>query len=738
MSFSLDGYPALKPSPRYRGHPDLPRANSFANPLGGAPGRGWLLMLRRDLDALNYAGADDVFRTLDLGPISPEKILICAAPECVSPGGDTDPRAAYIVPIADKRWLYYQRGDTITKSYNARSDEDAAYLSGTLNVGSAWTWQQLVTDLWPSALGTAPTLPFSPHSVPEGLWYHGISRLEALDHILWRLACALRYDLAADTFSIVRLGLTTDTTATDADDLVRLHRKRLIWDDYPQQGNTIRYPETIRTEFLIKAPYDDGSAPYTTKNSTVDPTPATTASGTVILLQDDLVAQSTDGSTISNDSALTARAAERYSDWLRKRTNYDTDRIRVYRGLIDLSPAVGALNEACLWRDTGAGAMTELAAGKVHGDRFDLAAWRRPMATYEGMDRDALEECCEAMLGGHALGMEDCCDVLGAPPPCDCCGDCGGGPPPPPGGGGGYATICVYGCITTPFGLQGVNVIITSTVSPITYQWALSRPDLTNSCGGSDGVLQVHFESLWADGDHASLLASCGGGGGGGGIIPPPGGGGGVIPPPGGGGIIGPPGGGGGGGGGGGSSCPPGTQPMPGGTCCPGTVQYDPVYGYWCQTQPGGITPIIRSGGTLGGSPLGGAGLGGVAPAIMPGQGGTGVADVATPAQLTGNVNNYNPGLAKLIKVSTDGAADHSITGLAGGFAGAEVLIMNVNTSTLGTQNVAFPHLDAGSSAINQFENPGGVPVTQTAATCRGWVRYIHDGTNWKWAGTGS
>ena len=212
MSFTFDRYPVFDAGEATTMCADagIPapfagRANSFTNPLGGAPGRGWLLMLRRDLDKLKIGEGLDTLRTLtitdpsgDERPLKFPAVLMTGHLEAVHPGFDSDEQTLYMVEIADRRWLEWERGTPHIKAYNYRFDTDAQYVSTTLNEGTAWTWAQLLADLWPSSLGTAPTLPvtFTPHGTPENFWYQGETKLWAFDHVLTRLrACQPRQDV---------------------------------------------------------------------------------------------------------------------------------------------------------------------------------------------------------------------------------------------------------------------------------------------------------------------------------------------------------------------------------------------------------------------------------------------------------------------------------------------------------------------------------------------------------------
>jgi len=73
-----------------------------------------------------------------------------------------------------------------------------------------------------------------------------------------------------------------------------------------------------------------------------------------------------------------------------------------------------------------------------------------------------------------------------------------------------------------------------------------------------------------------------------------------------------------------------------------------------------------------------------------------------SPAQLTGNVNDYDPGNYDFLFMTSD--ASRTITGISSGYNGRVLYIYNV-----GTQNIVLAHASASSSADNRI-------VTQSAS----------------------
>lgn len=98
---------------------------------------------------------------------------------------------------------------------------------------------------------------------------------------------------------------------------------------------------------------------------------------------------------------------------------------------------------------------------------------------------------------------------------------------------------------------------------------------------------------------------------------------------------------------------------------------------------------------------------------------------VISPAQLTGNQNDWTPtGLsdASVIRLSTD--ASRTITGLTGGASGRIMTLLNV-----GSNNAVLSNEDASSTAANRFALSGG-NITLTSGQT---ITLIYDNTSSRW-----
>lgn len=92
----------------------------------------------------------------------------------------------------------------------------------------------------------------------------------------------------------------------------------------------------------------------------------------------------------------------------------------------------------------------------------------------------------------------------------------------------------------------------------------------------------------------------------------------------------------------------------------------------------------------------------------------------------TGAVNNWAPGIAGHTFVAWNGAADMTLSGIAGGQAGLTFVFRNTST----TKIASFLHQSGSSSAGNKFTNTATSGATPVAPG--GFLAYRHDGTDWQ------
>lgn len=309
------------------------RAGLYATGPGPKPGRGTFLIKLVDLNAITLTADTPL---VIVGADAAHTVTIPSVTvlnrECVTPGGPNDPNAVFMVDVADRRHLLGRI--PLDKAYNLRKATGTGYYSATLNSGTAWTWQQIVTNIT-TALGIGTlTLPFTPDATPENLVYWGHpSALECLCDVLDRLACALTYDPVANTFAAVQLGTAADTYLDAITD-------PKVWAGYSASYARAWRPEKVRVRFP-RRPVDRTN--WNTPFYFVDVTLAATTgvqSGTYVQLDDDLSALAATG-TPSNSAALTTRATERAEDWLTKRDFYERRYLVAWRDFVPSASALG-------------------------------------------------------------------------------------------------------------------------------------------------------------------------------------------------------------------------------------------------------------------------------------------------------------------------------------------------------------------------------------------------------------
>lgn len=378
MSTIIGGVACEDPAALYReclaADPPLPtapwwgRCNGFdLSPVGRDWGRGLILLKKSGLTSLgNTADFDLTFSGTDSAHKYTLKKITVLGAKCATPGYDGDENATYYAEVVDRR--YHLNRVPIDRAYNVRTADGTDYLTQTKNGGSAWTWAQVVSDL-ASVLSISPgSLPFTPDGTPENLTFWGGSAWAAINDVLDRIACGLKYDPEGDAFTIVRLG-TSDSLATQAQAQAVGER---VWDAYPVDPERAWRPEKVRVRFLRRPRPTDGSSPWYTVDTTLAAASGVVA-GTFEQLDDDASAIGATG-TPTNSAALATRAAERAADWLRKRSGYERPVLKVYRDFIPdvIRRVPGATVGSVAIDDRGGPLRTEVAARPDRG----LERWR--------------------------------------------------------------------------------------------------------------------------------------------------------------------------------------------------------------------------------------------------------------------------------------------------------------------------------------------------------------------------
>jgi hypothetical protein len=101
------------------------------------------------------------------------------------------------------------------------------------------------------------------------------------------------------------------------------------------------------------------------------------------------------------------------------------------------------------------------------------------------------------------------------------------------------------------------------------------------------------------------------------------------------------------------------------------------------------------------------------------------VVNEVTPAQITANQNNYDPGLAEVLRLSTDAA--RTITGISGGVRGRYLRIFNI-----GSYPITLAYESGSSTAANRFKFSNG---SLAVIPSNGNMLLYYDSTQARWVG---
>lgn len=360
--------------------------NSVLNPLGPAPARGFLLIRRKDLDLIDQNTTHTLEWEDGEGHTRTHRNLYFVKSQCITPGDPGDENGVHLMEVADYRHLLADPalGVACNKQYNVRAPawsqnatEANRYYADTLNSGSLWTWQTLVTDLWNlmPGLGSLSTLPWTPDGTPEGWKFPGVNAWEALTEVLVRIGCAVKWDdtASSNAYSIVRVGATDSTTSTAIDQLFR--DSLLLHDDEWVEGAKARIPGKVRVYFHVQ--YLDYGAEQTTQRTTaqwstaavhqetITGSDANADSNIIHGIWDDLPALANADGTISNSSALATRAQERADDFYRMISSDGGGRLRkTYHGIVN-AVTPGSTIKGVIYRQDMLGLCDEQPGGLV-------------------------------------------------------------------------------------------------------------------------------------------------------------------------------------------------------------------------------------------------------------------------------------------------------------------------------------------------------------------------------------
>lgn len=340
--------------------PELDLANSYYNPIGRYPGRGWVLLRRKDYNAFNKYATNLQLQISDFTHNLTLSGLSIVQARCVTRGIAQDDNAIYLVELTDARGILWNRyfAFPTTSQYNMRSPAyPEQFYTQSMNGGVPWTWNTLVGDLWAQMgafLGPYPGLPVSPTDEPEGWSFPGTSAWLALNQILDSLGCSVICDLQSATpYSLINL----QETISDFERQQALYAG-LLEDDFEWiDAGSGRLPKQVTVYFHKRYQYYGteetvrrdslqwSSTPY---YAVTIPTPYSSASGTHFLWYDFTVRYNVDGQPLAADvAAAQVNAQDTVNQWLNY-VNFGTAGYmrQVYIGCLPFT------QESVRWRQT--------------------------------------------------------------------------------------------------------------------------------------------------------------------------------------------------------------------------------------------------------------------------------------------------------------------------------------------------------------------------------------------------
>jgi hypothetical protein len=253
------------------------KANSWFQPLGPEPGRGWVLMARGDVLTILGLGSEQQKKLhlhLKETPVDGETeaadeeivgVMIWRAGSVHEQGDTTDPNMLMLVELVDVTWLAEQ-GSIIGKSFNVRNPaptgtDDADYFySDTINSGSPYTYDSLCKAIWDGESTSDTNMSLqslmqtednelewpglgSPNSVsgnPNDYTFPGVNRWQALHTILLHLFLSTARNPFTGEFRIVELGANQEGLE-DAEEQA-VNDGRLTYDSNPMLNYNLINP----------------------------------------------------------------------------------------------------------------------------------------------------------------------------------------------------------------------------------------------------------------------------------------------------------------------------------------------------------------------------------------------------------------------------------------------------------------------------------------------------------------
>lgn len=376
-SITFNGVPVVQADP-FSYPAAANKANGYKCPIGPDPGIGYVLIKRSEWDKISaqrHTSFALSFRCVPRVVTLPGMRIVSAIN--VTAGDKDSPDAVYMLKLTDKRW--HARMSDIAQQFNMRcpappaTSGDDLYYEDSLNSGVAYTWAEVCSTIWAliPGFGSFPGLPVTPDGTPEDFSFVGVSAIDALMVVLKKIGCTIAYNPITDGVSIIECGITqaglSAALATQGSHLIDMN---------PFNVPTTLVPHTIRVYFhrldeqygCQKVTQRTTGAWATSAWHSIDVASgmANAVAGSVVALWDDLPALYDPGDSLTNGSALSARATARATDWINDATTGAARRRTMYQGPVEILP--GSQISTVYWRaldgsPDGDGLITEVMNG---------------------------------------------------------------------------------------------------------------------------------------------------------------------------------------------------------------------------------------------------------------------------------------------------------------------------------------------------------------------------------------
>jgi hypothetical protein len=361
------------------------KAISFACPVGPMPGKGYLLLLRRDLDNLDINERHDLVISSENGNITIKNLLIIKA-VCLTPGMAGDKNSCYLVEVIDKRWSAKNKPIEIQVNILAPNSKDEYYKSSiNPNTYLPWTWEEIIRHIWETndTLGEFTSLPYTPSGTPQGYQFLGVDSYDALNVLLAKIHCSLRWNPQTDIFDIVEIGAKDNLDQLIVDKLSYLiYDAEVIESNKARVANKVRvyfnkvhmhYGQEISTSETEKQWITDSIYYKEFNASEFDVDESKLDSSNTQVLWDDLKAVVNYNNSIENDTELETKAREIATKYYKSIFEGGNRLLKKYSGIHNEFNVSGELKYVT-WKFTTNGVTTEIARTIGFIDGMDVVS----------------------------------------------------------------------------------------------------------------------------------------------------------------------------------------------------------------------------------------------------------------------------------------------------------------------------------------------------------------------------